>query len=262
MQSQYIKAQSFNNTRFDLQDELLLQLLNLHSLRPTHQDNSTIQASENETLSLVPRGQSSLSMPVLSDGHPFRPAQNSIRVTAVHYQDASCRPGCSCSCHRRRVLVASATLNKLVGTMFAGYTGQPFHRQRCDEPACRQRSIPAVTVFYFFPHWFIKRALAITFFNEASLSISLSFPKIVDSGSEFFSCIRFGYIDRIKELFHDGLASPADILNGVGLTTLSYAIAHNQFEVAGLLLSAGADPFAPNNTPLARYLLSYLVGRL
>ena len=253
MQSQYIKAQSFNNTRFDLQDELLLQLLNLHSLRPTHQDNSTIQASENETLSLVPRGQSSLSMPVLSDGHPFRPAQNSIRVTAVHYQDASCRPGCSCSCHRRRVLVASATLNKLVGTMFAGYTGQPFHRQRCDEPACRQRSIPAVTVFYFFPHWFIKRALALTFFNGATPSISLSFPKIVDSGSEIFRCIRYGYVDRIKELFNDGLASPADIRNLSGLTTLSHAIFHKQFEVAALLLSAGADPFAPNNTLLAEY---------
>ncbi len=213
-------------------------------MHPTHQDNSTIRASENETLSLVPCELTSLSMPVSSDGH------SSIRVTAVHYQDARCRLGCSCRCHRRRVLVASAILNNLVGTMFAGYTGQPFHRQSCDEPACRQRSIPAVTVVYYFPHWFIKRALTFTFFNGATLSISLSFPKIVERGSEIFDCIRFGRINRIKELFNDGLASPADIRDEMGFTTLSYAIFYNQFEVAALLLSAGADPFAPNNTPI------------
>jgi ankyrin repeat protein len=108
-----------------------------------------------------------------------------------------------------------------------------------------------------FPQWLLARALGVVFLNGTSPTITLSFPRVVPPDTEIAICIREGNSRRIKELFADGSASPADIIGPYGITTLSLAILYGQHDVCRLLVGVGAHQYAPNHTGLAGEVIAF-----
>lgn len=187
-----------------------------------------------------------------------------IAVHASRYREMACSIDCICNCHQQNYLQPTPILNKILGRLFIGHTGAPFQDRRCNLATCKRRSMPAIHVVYYFPRWFLMRAIFLSVSDSMVPSISLSFPRVVPGGSTIFRYIRTGNTEGMKDLFHNGQASAGDICGASGLSVLSYALMSYALyggcvEVCEILISEGSDPFAINNTPLPKYVhLIYL----
>ena len=149
-----------------------------------------------------------------------------IQTTRTSYQCGGSEY-CACSCHWKRRIRSPSLFDKVLGSLFVGYTGLPISRQPCDLLSCQDQQQHFVAHFtYYFPLWFVARAIVATIsLNTAnSPEFTLRVPHIVPDSSPIFQLARSGNIRGIKYLFRNGLASPNDIAGGLGFTPLHVGI--------------------------------------
>jgi hypothetical protein len=142
------------------------------------------------------------------------PIRHDILVQTSHRARAACELGCTCSCHRRGGFRTPSFLNRVLGSLFIGYSGLPLVSRSCDQSLCRRQGRYTSTTFsYYFPGWFMLRSVYMTIKNsplrgpEAHLNVS----RVVWDQAEIFWHSINGNIDGIKALFDAGLASPNDV---------------------------------------------------
>lgn len=104
-----------------------------------------------------------------------------IRSTALEYLPPD--PGLLTAPHDALAPVTSAVMNltpflqRLVGTLFVGYTGSPLLTEQCSETSCLQRTTPSVSVTYYFPQWLLQRAIIFSFANSVTPSARSRYPE-------------------------------------------------------------------------------------
>ena len=151
---------------------------------------------------------------------------------------STCSDWCSCACHVRR---SRSVLN----TLFVGYSGLPFFTASCDQKACRRRSRSSLRFTFYFPSWFLARAILANaaYSPNSGPEFLLRVPKIIPPRSDIFHFAETGNLQGIQDLFERGLASVHDI-DMSGSTVLHFALNTSQYPVCKLLLAEKADPEA------------------
>lgn len=169
--------------------------------------------------------------------------QDGISVR-VRPRIATCRLGCSCSCHKEQSSTTPAFLNGILGRLFVGYSGLPILSPNCDSKGCWKSQTKQVSVEYWFPTniWstIVRVQMGSGFIGGPSLQLD-TLRRIPDASQ----CVDFaqnGNIRGLQHLFKHGLASPRDVSSSRGYTLLRWALYSKQYETVVFLVHAGADP--------------------
>ena len=147
----------------------------------------------------------------------------SLQLQPVHRRPQSvCRSGCTCSCHTRSSWRSSSYLQSILGLLFIGYTGLPLVSSGCNNIRCQRRSDPVISIKYFFPSWFMARALDVVILisRPDGLVQSLRVSRIVWEESKIFRLAQDGNVDDMKSLLSSRRGSPYDVSSLYGFTPL------------------------------------------
>lgn len=154
----------------------------------------------------------------------FEPSSTAhLAVIGVTYQEDACsRRLCSCSCHSSGQLRSPPILQRVLGSLFVGYTGMPFSSVFCTEAACNGTVQRRLNISYYFPKWFLMRALSFVFDTNPVLrpDFNLRTVRLVDRSADVFHYALYGNIEGLKYLFNKKLASPHDVVLNGGYTPL------------------------------------------
>ncbi|KKF92403.1 Serine/threonine-protein phosphatase 6 regulatory ankyrin repeat subunit B [Ceratocystis platani] len=146
----------------------------------------------------------------------------------------------------------NSPLKLILGALFIGYTGLPVFTPSCNEQSCEHRSTLAFDIIYYFPIWFLARALCVSikFSPSAGPEMTLKTPRLirwVHKEAQLFHLAQAGDIPGIQKMFTTGMVSPTDMTAAQGETALhQHAASFAQFETCKFLLEAGADATAVN----------------
>lgn len=149
-------------------------------------------------------------------------AVTAVGIRTAHFSRSACTPWCACRCHKQRHWQSPSSFGGLLGSLFVGYSGLPIVRLQCDEHSCKLRSQPMVYVSYFFPPWFLARAMSMVLASTplAGPVVSLKMQRTIPGDSDIFTFARLGEVEKMKALFENGLASPHDVHYESGITPL------------------------------------------
>ena len=133
----------------------------------------------------------------------------------------SCRPWCSCACHKQRTFRYPDWLRAAIGGLFVGYTGIPIFTPSCSEKTCHQRSVSSIEVTYHFPNWFLSRVLSLNLriSTLAGPELIIRMPRMVNWTTPLWQKSQIGDLQAVQLLFGDGRASPYDV-NAYGQSSL------------------------------------------
>ena len=167
-------------------------------------------------------------LPVRSQNSPIlTPEQLSHSVTHIKATECSqrfpCTSHCRCLCHESRRFDSPRTFQRLIGTLFLGYSGYPISNfQRCTENSCQGQQVFRVSAVYVFPSWLLARLLAVTVIKSlgSEIHFSLKVQRIVSSGAEVLRLTLLNDVTGLQRLFSKGLASPNDINHVTGQNVL------------------------------------------
>jgi hypothetical protein len=121
-----------------------------------------------------------------------------FKLDISRFRKNACRPFCSCACHRRYRRRAPTLTNKLLGSLFLGYSNLPFFTVSCDEPTCIQPSSFSATFTYYFPSWFIVRRMLSLIIMTTTLGDQGACLKIRKIQCKDFSIFRMAAIGDWK----------------------------------------------------------------
>lgn len=149
------------------------------------------------------------------------------RIRAATYRQTRCRDWCSCVCHKIRTVHTPKVICSLFGFLSLSYSGVSVWSSNCSEQ-CHGQSIPTLKAAYFFPTWFIERAIhfmvSLSYMN--GLQVALTTPRIVPGDAPIFKFAIQGDREGVQSLFSQGLASPYDIAQSTGRTVLHVSLIH------------------------------------
>ena len=165
----------------------------------------------------------------LASGHPIIPAlarniqrrRDSV-VTLYCHRIISPESQCSCICHKNHHYRSPSLLNKLIGSLFVGYTGLPILTTKCDSSTCvnQTRSPRSIRASYTFPTWFVTKTLDLAIESSItsgpSFGLSLRNRVNLDSGMNIISGACNGDIPMIIKLLEQHKASLTDIYARAG----------------------------------------------
>jgi hypothetical protein len=149
-------------------------------------------------------------------------AISAVGIRTAQFPRSVCKPWCSCVCHERGQIRTPHFLERIIGSLFIGYSGLPILTKPCNQTSCHLRAQPTSTVTYFFPQWFMSRALSLTMASTplAGPVMSLKVHRMVPGDAAIFDYAMSGDVERMKSLFLNGLASPHDVSMQSGVTPL------------------------------------------
>ncbi|KAK0512762.1 hypothetical protein JMJ35_004779 [Cladonia borealis] len=133
------------------------------------------------------------------------------------------------------------TMREITGYLLLGYSGRHILQQQC-VPSCFRRTLKSMQMTYFFPRWFVGRAISISMSNTISPTLSIKSRRVVPEVNQLFSLSKFGDVEGIRFLFNNRLASPDDVHIRWGKTALHFAVDHSHIDLCQLLINCGADP--------------------
>lgn len=162
------------------------------------------------------------------DGIPLNKASGppiAIPVSPMNISRNACSK-CACACHRKQNLRTPAILTKVAGNMMLGYNGSIIFQQRCSVTACRKRSDRSPQISYYFPSWFVQRAITLSMTSTAfgTPTLNLKVRRVVSEMSELFRLSRFGDVQGVQTLFSAQEASPDDVNPIGGWTALHVSL--------------------------------------
>lgn len=134
-------------------------------------------------------------------------AISAVGIRTAQFSRMACKPWCSCICHAQKTLKSPSFMERLVGSLFVGYTGIPRLRSQCNQQSCHLASPPMIYITYYFPAWFLARMVSLMIASTplAGPVVSLKTQRAVPGDAEIFLCAKTGNQDRIKFLFEMGL---------------------------------------------------------
>lgn len=130
---------------------------------------------------------------------------------------------CICECHRDRGQHNQQTLRTVLGSIFAGYVGQPSAVRPCTERFCRRKESLAADsqVTYYFPRWWVANRMLGLVANMVSTHAGSNLPpppRIVPPYARVFRHAMLGQSDVLRDMFASGLGSPTDTDSETGVT--------------------------------------------
>jgi hypothetical protein len=136
-----------------------------------------------------------------------------VEVQVMWQPPFQCDSHCHCACHKVRRGRSPHMLDKLLGVIFWTYSGLATTRQACDASTCLRKGDFAMQISYFFPAWYIKKAIIFTCKTMplGGPVISLKTVRVIAHCAPIFHMIHVGDVDGIKALFRQGLASSLDV---------------------------------------------------
>ena len=148
-------------------------------------------------------------------GHDMSPIE--VPMSTISAGEKRCWSDCACECHRRQNVKTPTILNSIAGNLLLGYNGSMVFQQRCTVSTCRKRSDKSPQISYYFPKWFVQRAITLSMTTTAfgTPSLNLKVRRVVSEMSELFRLSRFGDVEGLKALFSAQKASPDDV-NPIG----------------------------------------------
>jgi hypothetical protein len=134
----------------------------------------------------------------------------------------SCRPWCSCRCHRQVRGHAMAGNISLLGFLFICLSGGRYSFQTCNEPQCQRKQDLTFRMDYVFPAWLLAQAvyLIFTFTQSSGPKFTPRWSGTFSGDAKIFMLTIDGDLDGIKKLFADKEASPYDVAISTGRTAL------------------------------------------
>ncbi|CEI68151.1 unnamed protein product [Fusarium venenatum] len=169
---------------------------------------------------------------------------SAISITTTKTISGTSQVRCACSCHRIKLFRSPMLLDSIIGGLFVGYTGRPNIRQPCNVPRCKEHCSSLIQVTYTFPRWFVAKLIsaALLLKPAADPSMTVAVHRLVAKDSNVFYYSKIGNIEKLKQLFSSGGASPNDVHCSSGVTALDFAISYRKIETIKFLLQAGANP--------------------
>ena len=133
----------------------------------------------------------------------------------------TCAPNRPCSCHIQTVRSTPRILQQLTGCLFLGYTGRPILQQQRIS-SCLRESSKSLQVTYFFPRWFVSRAISFSMSSimQNTPTFNIKLRRVVSEASQLFSLSKFGDVEGTRLLFEKRVASPDDVHFRGGWTAL------------------------------------------
>ncbi|KAG8531764.1 uncharacterized protein KY384_003400 [Bacidia gigantensis] len=187
------------------------------------------------------------SLPRNSSGSMF--TGNSFSALRMRFlRQSKCEQWCNCKCHMYKRTRAPQYIESILGALFFGYTGLPTTIPECSNIRCRRSSEVFLQVNYYFPYWFLARALSMAMKIQRSTipQFKLRILNLRDSYDEIFQNAISGDSHSIQYLLASGQASVRDISDDSGHTPLHIAVRDSRVEVIRVLLQHGAEPFLEN----------------
>ena len=129
---------------------------------------------------------------------------------------------CSCICHLRQQLETPPLLNRVIGSLFVGYTSVPVLMSRCNNPTCNRNSDASISATYMFPQWFWYRVLSMTllYTRRDGLEFNIRMYRVDADYSPIFQYATTGNVSGMKALLRNGEASPFVIGKEVQMSPL------------------------------------------
>ena len=149
-------------------------------------------------------------------------AVTAVGIRTAHLPRTACKPWCSCACHAESRIRSPQLFDRILGSLFVGYSGLPVLSRKCDQQSCHLRAQPMSYVTYFFPRWFLARVVSfvLTTTPLAGPVASLKVQRTVPGHADIFTYAKLGDVGKMKHLFENGLASPHDVHAESGVTAL------------------------------------------
>ena len=149
-------------------------------------------------------------------------AVSAVGIRTAQFPRTACTPWCSCVCHRKGSFKTPEILQHVLGTLFIGYSGLPMFTKPCDQHSCHLRARPTSSITYFFPPWFLARAISLVLSSTplAGPVATLKMQRAVSGDADVFNFAKLGETEKLKHLFEQGLASPHDVHYESGVTPL------------------------------------------
>ena len=151
----------------------------------------------------------SFSKAPISEGH----GHWEIQLSSVHrtYLGA-CFQDCRCNCHHRSTWKSPSYFRSIFGMLFLGYVGVPSITPNCNDFRCKQKADMNMKVSYYFPHWFVARAININIrlSKPDGLTQTLRVARMIPDTSKILSMAEAGDIEGMKQIFRSRKASPFD----------------------------------------------------
>lgn len=131
-----------------------------------------------------------------------------LQINTTYTHRLACNAWCSCACHRRGGLQTPSFLQKVVGSLSVGYVGGLVQTTKCDEPRCLRPSQRSTRITYYFPMWFISRAIAATIRGPQVMITAL---RKRPSSDVVFTFAEMDNWKEISKRFDEGHASVLDV---------------------------------------------------
>lgn len=145
-----------------------------------------------------------------------------VGIRTAQFNRNACTPWCSCLCHKESSIRTPQLLDRIIGTLFVGYSGLPRSMPQCNQKSCHLRAQPRAYATYYFPRWFLSRVVLfmMTYTPLAGPVATLKVQRTVPGSADIFTFAKNGDVARMKSLFENGLASPHDVHAESGVTAL------------------------------------------
>ena len=141
-----------------------------------------------------------------------------------------CDVYCRCRCHMVYSLKSTPLLKRLLGSLFIGYSGNPFcPTSRCNITSCQSQVIFAAHVHYYFPAWFLRKVLDVEIISTISQEpkMSLTIRGVQPNSAKVNLLIRNNDVAGIQKLFSCGLARPNDVIQYTQTSLLQVSTLYN-----------------------------------
>lgn len=196
--------------------EALLQVVPRLSLQhPPSDEEVTTTKSSSKGLQAPDYSSRTSLTPTFSEKMP-RQIPVVVPTSTITNSNA-CWSDCACSCHRRQNFKTPTILSNIAGNLMLGYNGSMVLKQRCTVASCRKCSDKSPQISYYFPSWFVQRAITLSLTKTAfgTPTLNLKVRRVVSEMSELFRLSRFGDVAGVQALFSAQEASPDDV-NPIG----------------------------------------------
>ena len=141
-----------------------------------------------------------------------QPRQSSV-VTFYCRKPIRCENHCRCVCHSKYHYKSPGLVQKLLGSLFIGYTGLPILAARCNLDTCVNQISRSIRATYSFPTWFVSKSLDVIVQSSSTLYFGLNVRNriLLGSGMNILSLCSRGDTRGVMKLLEKHEASLNDI---------------------------------------------------
>ncbi len=129
-----------------------------------------------------------------------------------------CEQECSCACHNKSSLRSPKNLDAIFGSLWIGYSAQPWRTRTCDSADCGGRST-SINYTYAFPQWLLNRmvSLRIAYNQSRGPELCLRVVRVRSGRARVFQAAMMDRsyegpaIHHLEHLLKHGEASVVDV---------------------------------------------------